>query len=84
MVLERLLRAMPEDMDLRRKFVECAMRLGDVLSRQDRYQEALGYYVKGLSEIADSAVPPEFLHLQSELKDRIENTRLQTVADGRL
>ena len=66
-------------------------RMGDVRSQQEGYKDALGYYVEAYklarSKQDRSLVDAneQFLsEVETEMQRKIEKTRLQTVADGRL
>jgi tetratricopeptide (TPR) repeat protein len=74
------------------RFLSILDRIGDILSGQERYKEFLGYCLEAFNAVtrllesarASGQGRSDLLNLRSEIQERMQETRVQTVADGRL
>ncbi len=79
------------NVEVQMTLIRSLIRVGDIRSRQGDFGEALSNYLEAnllagkLSETNDADdLPADLKILRSEIRLRIENVRLQTVAGGRL
>ena len=91
-IARRLADANPHNTELDDEFIDAAQAVGDIRSTMGSYTEALGDYLEAFSKVTSSnpsfgepgKSAPERERLHLELQERIENTRLLTIAGGRM